>query len=123
MTEPPFLNKEDMIRWAENEGLTPPRAYALGFPHNNCGGGCVRAGQGQFKKLLQLNPERYAVWEQKEEELREHLDKDVSILRDRRGGKSKPLTLRAFRERVEGNGPVENDEIGGCGCFVDEESM
>src|SRR5690606_11203142 len=31
LTEPPFLDKEDMIRWAENEGLTPPRAYALGF--------------------------------------------------------------------------------------------
>lgn len=124
LTEPPWINKEDMIRWCENEGLAPPRAYALGLPHNNCGGGCVRAGQGQFKMLLEQNPERYAVWEQKEQELREHLGKDVAILRDRRGGTLKPLPLSVFRRRVSGEPElVDADEIGGCGCFVDLQSV
>ncbi|AKU45478.1 phosphoadenosine phosphosulfate reductase [Mycobacterium phage Nhonho] len=138
LTEPPFLDKQEMIAWAESEGLKPPRLYAAGYAHNNCGGGCVRAGQGQFKKLLEQNPERFAVWEREEQKLRDHLGKDVAILRDRskegidaymakqpEGTKRVslvPLTLRAFRERVQGNGEVEQDEIGGCGCFVDDEA-
>lgn len=120
LTDPPYYDKEQIKEWAASEGLEIPRLYGQGFVHNNCGGGCVRAGQGQFAMLLQQNPERFAVWEQKEQEIREHLDKDVSILRDRRGGTSKPLTLRAFRERHEAK-PEQTDllDIGGCGCFLD----
>lgn len=122
LTEPPYMDKQAMIDWCRAEGVEPPRAYAQGYAHNNCGGGCVRAGQGQFKKLLELNPERYKVWEEKEQELRRHLGKDVAILRDRRGGKSTPLTLSRFRERNEDNQLtlLDVDDIGGCGCFVDE---
>lgn len=122
LTEPPYLDKAAMIEWAESEGLTPPRAYAQGYAHNNCGGGCVRAGHGQFAQLLALNPERYAVWESKEQELRDYLGKDVAILRDRSGGTSTPLTLTAFRERKQ-SGQLELidlSDVGGCGCFVDE---
>lgn len=120
LTEQPYINKEDMLRSAENEGLTPPRLYAEGFPHNNCGGGCVRAGQGQFALLLRQNPERYKVWERKEAELRDYLEADVAILRDRTKGTSVPLTLQAFRERIEVQ-PSMFDELdfGGCGCFVE----
>ncbi len=124
LTEPPYLDKAAMIEWAESEGLTPPRAYAQGYAHNNCGGGCVRAGHGQFAQLLALNPERYAVWESKEQELRDYLGKDVAILRDRSGGKSTPLTLTSFRERKQ-SGQLELidlSDVGGCGCFVDEGS-
>lgn len=121
MTEPPYLDKDQMIGWCEAEGIKPPRAYAQGYAHNNCGGGCVRAGMGQFKKLLELNPERYKVWEKKEAELREYLDKDVAILRDRSGGTAVPLTLRKFRERNEtGQIGFDFDDVGGCGCFVDD---
>jgi hypothetical protein len=110
-----------MIAWCREEGIEPPRMYAAGFPHANCGGGCVRAGQGQFKLLYDTHPERYAYWESQEQELREFLDKDVAILRDRRGGTTRPLTLRTFRERLEAKSDaVELDDIGGCGCFVDE---
>ncbi len=61
---------------------------------------------------------RYRYHEGREQELREHLGKDVAILRDRRGGKLKPLTLRAFRERLERNsGAFDRHDWGGCGCF------
>jgi hypothetical protein len=124
LTDPPFLDKEQMIKWAESEGLDPPRLYEKGFPHNNCGGGCVRAGQGQFKMLLEQNPERYAVWEREEQGLRDYLGKDVAILRDRRGGKVKPLPLSVFRRRVNGEPElVDADDIGGCGCFVDDPEL
>lgn len=124
LTEPPYLDKEDMLKWCANEGLVPPRMYAQGYPHANCGGGCVRAGQGQFKLLYETHPERYAYWEAQEQGIREHLGKDVAILRDRRGGTTTPLTLRSFREMLEVRSEeVEADDIGGCGCFVENEEI
>lgn len=121
LCDPPYLDKRDMIKWAESEGLKPPRLYAQGFPHNNCGGGCVRAGHAQFKKLLLLNPDRYAVWERKEEDVREYLAKDVSILRDHQAG-GVPLSLKSFRERQEEQpGLFDEDDWGGCGCFTEFE--
>lgn len=122
LTEPPYLDKEDMLKWCADEGLVPPRMYEQKYPHANCGGGCVRAGQGQFKLLYETHPERFAYWESQEQELRDYLNKDVSILKDRRGGTTKPLTLRAFRERLEDKPEtIDADDIGGCGCFVESE--
>ncbi|HEY5657934.1 MAG TPA: hypothetical protein VIY27_09110 [Myxococcota bacterium] len=105
------------IRWLEQAGIEPPRLYRMGFPHNNCGGFCVKAGQAHFKLLLEKLPERYAHHERQEEELRAYLDKDIAILRDRRGGKTRPMTLQTLRERVESEQPIDEDEWGGCGCF------
>lgn len=121
LCEPPYVEKDEILADLRSRGIAPPRLYDLGFAHANCGGGCVRAGQGQFAHLLKVLPERFTWWEEKEQELRDHLDKDVSILRDRRGGKVVPLTLTAFRERHEAQ-PEQTDlfDIGGCGCFVDE---
>jgi hypothetical protein len=97
--------------------------YAAGFPHNNCGGFCVRAGQAQFRQLLQIMPSRYAYHEAQEAKLRDHLGKDVAILRDRRGGTTKPMTMQEFRERIEAEeAPAsEDDGWGGCGCFTPDE--
>lgn len=117
MTEPPLLDKKDVLREMRAAGIRPPRLYGMGFPHNNCGGFCIKAGQAHFKKLLEQLPERYAYHERREQELREYLDKDVAILRDRRGGTTKPMTLKAFRERLEDTGEYDPEEWGGCGCF------
>jgi len=121
LLEDPPMDKDDMRRWAESEGLEVPRLYQYGFPHNNCGGFCVKSGQSQFKRLLETMPERYAYHEQQEQELREHLGRDdVAIMRDRAGGTTKPLTMKAFRLRVEQGLSCEMFDWGGCGCFVDD---
>ena len=122
LTEPPLADKDMYIASAKAEGLNPPRLYSLGFSHNNCGGGCVRAGQGQFKKLLDVMPDRFAVWEEKEQEMREFLGRDVSILSEMKDGVKKPLPLIELRKRVESS-PVMIDEldIGGCGCFFEND--
>ncbi len=117
LCDEPYLTKADIVIRLDNEGIKRPRLYGLGFPHNNCGGFCVKAGQAHFKLLLDVMPERYAYHERKEQELREHLGKDVSILRDRRGGPVRPLTLREFRENLEAGGQCDMFEWGGCGCF------
>ena len=122
MTEPPYLTKAQMIKWAESEGLKPPRLYSLGFAHNNCGGGCVRAGQGQFKHLLDVMPERFAVWERKEAEMSEFLGRDVTILKESVNGEVRGLTLTDLRIRHESQpSMIDVLDIGGCGCFVDFE--
>jgi hypothetical protein len=78
----------------------------------------VRAGQAQFERLRLYMPARYKVWEQGERELRSYLGKDVAILRDWAGGGG-PLTLEEFRERLEVQPSLFDDQdFGGCGCFT-----
>jgi hypothetical protein len=123
LTDPPYLEKSDMQAACVAAGIAVPRLYAAGFPHNNCGGFCVRAGQAQFALLLREHPERYAYHEAKEEELRAYLEADVAVLRDRTYGRAVPLTMRAFREGIEAQTAMfDANDFGGCGCFVDESS-
>lgn len=122
LCDPPYMDKQQMIAAAKAEGLEPPRAYSMGYPHNNCGGFCVRAGQAQFRLLLTQNRERYLFHEQQEQNLRDYLGKDVTILTETVNNTPVPLTLRAFRERQDAQpGLFEVDEfdLGGCGCFVE----
>lgn len=126
MCDPPWITKDGAIRWCRQEGVEPPRLYAMGFAHNNCGGFCCRAGRAHFAHLLRAMPERYAYHEAKEEEMRVFLGKDVSILRDRADGTTDPITLREFREQIEAAGDRQGSlfgefEIGGCGCFLEPE--
>ena len=121
MCDPPYVSKHIMIEQAQQRGLKAPRLYELGFSHNNCGGGCVRAGQGQFRQLLEVMPDRYATWERKEQEVRDYLDKDVTILKETKGGVRKNLTLVELRERAPD--AVDMLDIGGCGCFVEDFTM
>jgi hypothetical protein len=121
MCDEPFMSKQDMIDLAAQQGLRAPRLYSLGFSHNNCGGGCVRAGQGQFRHLLKLMPERYEMWEKKELELRDYLGKDVSILSEIVAGEKRRLPLSVLRNRQESQ--VDLFDIGGCGCFTEYEEV
>lgn len=110
----PFWSKLRMLDEVELRGIMRPRLYTLGFPHNNCGGACVKAGQAQWALLLKSMPDRYAYHEAKEQELRDYLGKNVAILKS----KKKPLTLQDFRARVEAN-EYDMFDFGGCGCAVD----
>ncbi len=120
MCDPPYLTKVMMLDWLKAEGIKPPRLYALGFSHNNCGGFCVKAGIGHFTRLLATMPERYADHENKEEEMRQYLGRDdIAILKDRTGGQTKSMTLRVLRERVEAGAQIDMFDAGGCGCAID----
>lgn len=117
LADPPYVSKPDLMSTFRGRGIEPPRLYAQGFPHANCGGACVRGGQAQWELLLRVNRDRYLDWEDEEEKTRAELGKDVSILRDRTGGTVKPLTLRAFRERIDAQpGLFDCDDWGACGC-------
>lgn len=119
LCERPYVDKCQIATYLEKIGIAVPRLYNLGFTHNNCGGGCVKAGQAHWAHLYYTMPERYATWEEQEEEIRQHLHKNVSILRIRKGTESTPLTLRAFRLRLEsGDTDYDKSDWGGCGCFA-----
>lgn len=110
--------KEQALKLVEADGLRLSRSYGEGFNHDNCGGACVKAGHATWALLLKRRPETFAYHESEEARFRAETGKDVSILRDRRGGDTKPLPLAAFRERVERT-PEQIDmfDFGGCGCM------
>ena len=119
----PVIWKDQALATLVAAGIEPPLLTRQGFPHANCGGGCVKAGVGQFKRLLLMAPNTYREWEDHEEDIRAHLGADVSILRDRTGGDVTPLTLRTLRKRIQSQGSLlallEADEGDSCNCMGD----
>lgn len=128
LTEPPYYPKNHWLREARRVGLEPPAMYRYGFPHANCGGACIKAGQGQWGHLLNTAlPDRFAdrfhSWDEFEKSMQAELDTKSAILRDRRGGSTIPLPLTVLRRQVERSqttAPLfDTDDWGGCACFTD----
>ena len=125
LCEPPLIAKTAVLDQLRELGIRVPRLYEMGFPHNNCGGFCVKAGMKHFKHLAQNLPERYAYHERQEQDLRGYLDKDVGIMRDRRReamdaneGKAPPVTMEGLRLRLIEGGEIDEFDWGGCGCAI-----
>lgn len=118
--EPPYADNTETVRWLESAGIDIPDAYRAGFAHNNCGGGCIAAGQAHWAQLYKTRPEVYHYWSYMEQSLQRHIGKDVSILKDERNGQTKPMTLAAFAKRVS-IGDYPRLDYGGCGCFVEQQ--
>jgi hypothetical protein len=118
LMEPPYLWKQQILDGFRARGIEPPRLYAQGFAHANCGGACVRGGHAQWDLLLRVNRPLYLEWEHEEERTRDMLGKDVAILTDRRGGgPRRPLPLRVFREARDSDLTLETEQDwGACGC-------
>lgn len=100
-------------------GIEPPRLYALGFPHNNCGGRCVRQGQREWNRLRIVAPERFAEvrdWEQAQIATGGPRA-NHAILKDRSGGETIPLTLADLERRNEpSDDRPYTDDMFGCFC-------
>lgn len=117
LNDKPRWWKPQLIQTLRDRGIRPPRMYELGFAHANCPG-CHKAGLAHWARLLRVWPERYAYAEQQEREFRAQHG-DVSILRDRTGGATMPLTLERYRERLEyDHGQGDLFDEGGCACFA-----
>lgn len=116
----PIWDKCKMRREAEALGLPEQKLYKLGFPHNNCGGRCVRAGISHWVHLYRTLPERYLEWEREEQETMEEFRRrgiePLTVLKDRRGGVTRNLSLRELRFRIEAGERFASDDWGGCGC-------
>jgi len=73
MTEEPLWDKCRMLAEAEKLGFERQRLYKLGFPHANCGGGCVKAGISHFVNLYYRLPEVFWQWAAEELYTRERV--------------------------------------------------
>lgn len=119
LCERPWITKSETLAWAKREGLKPPRMYDMGFPHANCGGFCIKAGQATFKILLREFPERYKKAENWELEMQEFLGTDNTILRRQVAGERRKMTLRELRERIEADeSDFDELDFGGCDCAL-----
>lgn len=120
MADPPLWDKCRIIQECINLGFKEQTLYRLGFPHNNCGGACVRAGISHFVHLYRVLPEKFLEWENEEQqtiaEFRMRGIEGLTVLKDRRGGKTVPLSLRELRLRIEAGEEFPRDQWGGCGC-------
>lgn len=116
-----MLSGSDKITWCREKGLEPPRLYELGFSHNNCGGFCVKAGLGHFKRLYELLPDVYLMHENEQEAAQKGNPKLKPFLRKNINGEIIYLTLKQYREAYLEEAGVSEDESlehGGCGCAL-----
>lgn len=107
------------LRWVVQDwGIEPPRLYGLGFPHNNCGGRCIRQGQREWLRLRHTFPERFAEvrdWEQTQR-AKGGARAGRTILKEERGGKRIPLPLVDLEQRQEVVEVVYGDDLFSCFC-------
>lgn len=91
----------------EDWGIAPPRMYGMGYTHANCGGRCIKQGQGDWIRTLINFPDRFYAAEEWEQGMRQLSEKhaNYAILKEQKtiDGKrvSFPLTLQELRERYE----------------------
>lgn len=99
-------------------GIEPPRMYAMGYTHANCGGRCVKQGKGDWLRTLINFPDRYAESEAWERQMRENpTNADYAFLRHQEAGQVRPMTLQELREQHEAGQTrplLRYDEASGC---------
>lgn len=110
--------KKDMLLECERDGIDPPVIYDEGFPHNNCRGMCVKAGQAHYLHVLKVRPALFRLVEQKEQEMRDQLGNVAMMVEEKKGVKI-PLPLSRFRlEVLSGERKVNPRDYGSaCKCF------
>lgn len=121
MQSPPIWDKCKMQSEAAKLGLSLSDAYVKdGLPHDNCGGGCVRAGIAHWAHILKVRPEVFRQWETEEKDTAEYLRgqgvEPLSMLKDRRNGQTKNLYLTDLRQRIADGEQFDKHDWGGCGC-------
>lgn len=106
----------------ESWGIKAPRLYAFGFPHNNCGGRCVRQGMSEWKKLKQSFPERFTEVKKWEllQQTKSKTREGKAILTKTKDGVKTPITLDELEKEWNKEGQqdmFQEYEGDNTGCF------
>lgn len=119
----PFMTRPMMEARLAEMGIRLPELYSLGFPHNNCGGFCVKAGQKQFKLLHDKAYDVFAYHRDKEQEFQEFIGKEVTILRKQRDGVKHLYSLAELEADIKAErDETDDDDWNGCqNCFSPEQ--
>lgn len=118
LAETPYMDNCHIEAELAKIGIAVPSMYYDGFSHGNCGGFCINGGTGHFARLYTADPDRYRYHEAREQQFQERTGTTHTVLKDRRGGVSRPMTLADFRERLERGEVYDELDAGGCGCFA-----
>ena len=116
-----MVTRDQMFETIKDYGIEIPQMYKDGFTHNNCSGGCVRAGMKQWVSLFYTYPEVFAE--------RERVEIEFTKWNNERTGKSgdyhfmKEMSLSELRRILESqqefdfedNTEWEGECIGICG--------
>jgi 3'-phosphoadenosine 5'-phosphosulfate sulfotransferase (PAPS reductase)/FAD synthetase len=97
----PLLHKPvelDTLATLKSWGIQPPRMYAQGYSHANCGGLCVKQGIGEWRRTLTHYPERFKEAEAWETNMRKDSHFAGYAILTRRG---KPYPLAQLRAEVD----------------------
>jgi hypothetical protein len=107
-----------MSDWLNTLGIEASDAYKQGLQHDNCRMFCVQAGQNQYALAYELDylGYIYAAWQ--EDRLRKLVGIDATILKDERGGETKPMSLYEFEDRIKAGDWNRRDIGGSCSCFA-----
>lgn len=120
MLDKPYLTKQEMIKIAKDDGMPEQHLYSIGLQHNNCGGFCIKAGQGHYSTLLRNDPCAYKKFEEQELGVYKKNPKSRPFLRITINGKLNYVTLQKYREMIEDGYQPDLFDHGGCGCFLTE---
>ena len=109
-----MTTRNKIYSWIKEIGIDIPQMYKDGFTHNNCSGGCVRAGKKQWVSLLSVYPEVYAERERVEKEFSDFIGKPVTYMKD--------ISLEELRKIIEsqevfdfGEDEWQGECVGICG--------
>lgn len=112
----PRLGRCAEIAHLESIGLKPCAMYDLGYPHNNCHGACVLAGIGQWIGVMRDFPSVFARAEAWEAQFTARTG--FTILRDRRGGDTRPYPLSELRADVAAGRADDDGFREACNCMA-----
>jgi len=103
----PYEYRDYSVVMREEWGIEPPEMYRLGYTHANCGGRCVKQGQGDWLRTLINHTDRFAeveAWEnQMRQKQKDNNKRQYAIAKSRKGGTMRPLPLSELRARYEAN--------------------
>lgn len=88
-----YISNKDIDNFLKQSKIKQPRLYNLGFKHNNCSGGCVRAGKKQWDLLYKTLPVVYKNRERIEIEFSKYFNRNVTFLKD--------ISLKEYRKILE----------------------
>ena len=111
-----MVYRAEMFQSIRHMGIEIPQMYKDGFTHNNCAGGCVRAGKKQWVALFGKYPEVYTDRERVEREFSEFIGKPYTYMKD--------LSLIELRKQIEdqmtfdfGDDEWQGECMGICGAM------
>ena len=123
----PLMEEDISDGLFEEYGIEIPKLYKQGFSHNNCGGRCIKGGQGHWLTLYKKDRDRFDEMRDFEQAMNVQINEykgtegvKYSFMKK----KNEPYWLTELEEDQRDR-PEQLDlfDFGVCGCFIDEDMI